>query len=129
MRAREAARMRARKVARLKLDEEMRPFRRAAVDKNQTPGLLREVRKLLEIPVQEIAEKAELERSGIYDIEERELGGRAIMNSLARLAGAMDCKVVYGIVPSGGRTFEELYTERLWARLLGTEVREEDSVQ
>jgi transcriptional regulator with XRE-family HTH domain len=111
-------------VARLKLDEEMRPFRRAAVDKNQTPGLLREVRRVLEIPVKEIAERTGLERSGIYDIEERELEGRATMGSLVRLAAAMDCGVVYGIVPRGGRTLEELYTERLWARLLGTEIRE-----
>jgi hypothetical protein len=31
----------------------------------------------------------------------------------------MGCKVVYGIVPKGGRTLEELAEERLWASVLG----------
>jgi hypothetical protein len=42
---------------------------------------------------------------------------------MVRYADAMDCKVVYGVVPKGGRTFEELYEERLWAAAFGTEIR------
>ena len=30
---------------------------------------------------------------------------------------------MYGVVPKGGRTFEELYEERLWAVAFGMEVR------
>jgi hypothetical protein len=43
---------------------------------------------------------------------------------MARLAAAMDCKVVYGVVPKRGRTLEELYQERLWAVVLGAGIRE-----
>ncbi len=118
MRAREAARLRVRKVARVNLDEEMRPFRKPGMDKNPTNGLLRAVRKVLGIPVREIAEKAGMERSGIYEIEERELKGKVMLQSMVKLADAMDCVVVYGIVPKGGWTLDELYEKRLWAKVM-----------
>jgi hypothetical protein len=35
------------------------------------------------------------------------------------MAGAMGCKVVYGIVPKNGKTLGELAEERLWAAVLG----------
>jgi hypothetical protein len=34
------------------------------------------------------------------------------------MAQAMGCKVVYGIVPEGGKTLEELAERRLWTALL-----------
>src|ERR1019366_7812149 len=119
MRTREAAQMRAKKAARLRLDEEMRPFRRAGKEKNPTSALLRTARKVLEIPAGEIAKKLGVSRNVVFDLEERERKGTAMMQSLARLADAMDCMVVYGIVPRGGKTFERLHEERLWARILG----------
>ncbi len=125
MRAREAALLRVKKVARVNLDEEMLPFRRAGMDKNYTRGLLRAVRKVLGVPVKEIAEKLGMERSGIYEIEERELKGKVGLLTMDRLAGAMDCKVVYGIVPNDGWTLDELYQKRLWARVLGTGIRDQ----
>ena len=118
MRAREAAQMRAKKAARTRLDEEMRPLRRAAMEKNPTPGLLRAIRKALGIPMKEIAQNLEMECSGIFEIENREVRQAVTVQSLAKLAGAMDCVVVYGIVPKHGRTFEEAYQKRLWARLM-----------
>jgi hypothetical protein len=35
------------------------------------------------------------------------------------MAQAMGCKMVYGIVPAGGKTLEALVEERLWASVLG----------
>jgi sugar phosphate isomerase/epimerase len=40
------------------------------------------------------------------------------MRSLSRMAEAMGCKVVYGIVPRGGKTLERLAEERLWRAVL-----------
>jgi hypothetical protein len=34
---------------------------------------------------------------------------------MSRMAQAMGCKMVYGIVPEGGKTLEELAEYRLWA--------------
>ena len=69
MRTREAARMRAKKAARLRLDEEMRPFRQAGKEKNPTSELLRTARKVLEIPAAEIAKKLGVSRNMIFELE------------------------------------------------------------
>jgi predicted DNA-binding mobile mystery protein A len=108
--------MRAREKERLqrKLDREMQPFRRAGKDENPTNGLLRAVRKALRVPVAEIAGKMGVNRSGVFDLEARELKSSATLRSMSRMAEAMGCKLVYGIVPNYGETFEELAEERYW---------------
>ena len=112
------------KLARRKLDVELKPFRQAGLDKHPTEGILRAVRKALRIRSHEIAEKMGHARSVVFAIENRELKGTLTLRAMDRMADAMDCKVVYSVVPKGGRTLEELYEERLWAVVLGAESRE-----
>jgi predicted DNA-binding mobile mystery protein A len=109
-----------RKLARMRLDVEMRPFRRAGMAKNPTNALLRAVRQTLRIPVAEIAEKMGVCKSVVLDLEARELKNTVTLRSMSRMAQAMGCKMVYGIVPEDGKTLEELVERRLWAELLGT---------
>jgi transcriptional regulator with XRE-family HTH domain len=87
--------------------------------KKPTSGLLRAVRLALHIPVAEIVEKARVNRSGIYDFEASEMRHTITLKSMARIADAMGCKVVYGIVPKGGKTLERLADERLWVSVRG----------
>ena len=110
-----------RKVARMALDEEMRPFRRARKTKNPTKMLLREVRKALGVPVEEIALKLGVGRSVVFDVEAREPSNKVWMKSVARMAEAMGCTMVYGIVPKDGKTLEELAERRLWEAVIGKE--------
>jgi transcriptional regulator with XRE-family HTH domain len=110
-------RERERRLARKKLDAEMRPYRRAGKEKNPTNGLLR--RQSLRVPVAEIAEKMGVCQSVVLDLEAREPLNTVTLKSMSRMAGAMGCKLVYGIVPRGGKTLEELAEERLWASVLG----------
>jgi len=112
------------KLARRKLDVEMRPFRQAGLDKHPTNGILRAVRKALRIRSHEIAERMGHTRSVVFAMENRERKGTLTLRAMDRMADAMDCKVVYSVVPKGGRTLEELYEERLWAVVLGAEIRE-----
>ena len=112
-------RARERTLERRRLDEEMRPFRRAGMQKRPTNALLRGIRQALRIPVTEIAEKMGVVRSVVFDLELREPKNTISLRSLSRLAEAMGCKVVYGIVPVGGKTLEQLAEERLWAGILG----------
>jgi transcriptional regulator with XRE-family HTH domain len=118
-----------RKRARRELDAEMRPYRRAGVEKNPTNGLLRAVRQALRVPVAEIAEKMGVNRSGVFDLETGERRNTISLKSMSRMADAMGCKVVYGIVPKDGKTLEELEEERLWRSVLGggTEIRDQGS--
>jgi transcriptional regulator with XRE-family HTH domain len=97
----------------------MRSYRTAGRVRNPTNGLLRAVRVALRVPVAEIAGKMEVNRSAIWDLEEGELRNTISLRSLSRVADALGCKVVYGIVPKGGKTLEQLAEERLWADVLG----------
>jgi len=106
-------------LARKRLDIEMRPFRRAGMQKNPTSGLLRAVRQTLGVPVLEIAVKMGVAYSVIYDMEAGELKSSITLRSMSRMAQAMGCKVVYGIVPEGGKTLDDLHERRLWASVLG----------
>jgi hypothetical protein len=111
------------KLARRRLDVEMKPFRQAGMEKHPTNAVMRAVRKALKMHSPEIAAKIRRSPATVFEMERREVRGTLSLRDMARVADAMDCKVVYGIVPKGGRTLEELYEERLWAAVLGTEIR------
>jgi transcriptional regulator with XRE-family HTH domain len=101
-----------RKVVRRRLDKEMQPFRRAGMEKDPTGELLRAVRQVLRIPVEEIAAKVGVNRSVLFGLEESERRRTITLRSLSRVAKAMGCKVVYGVVPESGLTLGELAEER-----------------
>jgi hypothetical protein len=101
-----------RRIERRRLDGEMRPFRQAAMKPHSTQDLLRAVRQVLRIPVKEIAGKMDVDRSVLYGLEVSERRKTITLKSLSRVARAMGCRVVYGVVPEGGLTLEELAEER-----------------
>jgi hypothetical protein len=105
-----------------KLDKEMRNYRLAAREKNPTNGLLRAVREALRIPFKEMAERTGVGRKAMFELQGREETGSITLRSLGRMAEAMGCKVVYGVVPANGKTLEELAEERLWREVLGSGV-------
>ena len=111
-----------RKLLRKRLDKEMWHYRLAAREKDPTNGLLRAVREALRIPVKEIEGRMGVGRSAIFDLEEREETGSIMLRSLERMAEAMGCKVVYGVVPANGKTLEALAEERMWRDVLGSGV-------
>lgn len=110
-----------RRIVRRKLDAEMKPFRQVARRKGSTQALLRAVRLTLNIPVKEIAEKMSVDRSVMYGLEDSECKRTITLRSLGRMAEAMGCSVVYGVVPLKGKTLDMLADERLWRKALGTE--------
>lgn len=117
----EAAEMREkeRKLERRRLDEELKPFRTAGREPSPTDGLLRAVRQTVGIPLAEVALKMGVVLSTVTDLERRELERTITLRSLGRVAEAMGCKVVYGVVPMKGKTLEYLAEERLWRKVLG----------
>jgi transcriptional regulator with XRE-family HTH domain len=112
-------RARERRVARVKLDVEMWPFRKAGREKETTNDLLRAVRQTLGIPIKEIMGEMGVGRSAVFDLEMRERKKTITLQSLGRMAEAMGCKVVYGVVPIDGGTLEHMAEKRLWKAVLG----------
>ncbi len=62
-------------------------------------GWLREVRNALDRSQGEIAAKLKTTRQAYADLEAAEERGAISLNSLQRAANAMDCEVVYFVVP------------------------------
>ena len=112
---------RERKLARRRLDEEMQPYRRAGIRKDPTNGLLRAVRRALGLPMAEIAGKMGVSESAVFRFEAIEGKGSIKLSTISRVAEAMGCKLVYGIVPKGGRTLDWLAEKRLWENILSEE--------
>lgn len=107
-----------RQFARKRLDKEMRHYRLAAREPEPTAGLLRAVRQVLGVPVAEITAKMGVCRSVVCGLEASEVNKSIMLGSMARMADAMGCKLVYGIVPKDGKTLEELAEERMWRNTL-----------
>jgi predicted DNA-binding mobile mystery protein A len=73
-------------------------------------GWLRAVRDAVELSQEQVARKLGVKRQSYADLEQAESRGAASLSSLQRAAEAMDCELVYFIVPraSVAGTFSEL---------------------
>jgi len=113
-----------RDLARRKLDEELRFYRQAGKEKHPTRELLRRVRQVLGVPVAEVAQKLGVNRSVIFRLEQSEGRGTISLRAMTRVANAMNCKVVYGVISQDGKTLDEMADRRKWSELLGIGTRD-----
>ena len=62
-------------------------------------GWIVEVRNILGMSAAQIGHRLGIRQSTVAKLEQSERDGTITLNSLGRLAGAMNCRLVYGIVP------------------------------
>ena len=105
-----------RAIEREKLDKEQRYFRIAAKQASYFPHWLRRVRQSLGLHVADIARELEVNASVIYRLEKSEDKKAISLRALEKAAAAMECKVVYAIVPRGGETLLELAERQQWRK-------------
>ena len=74
-------------------------------------GWLRAVRQALGLSRPRVAKAMGVKPQSIMDFEETEANDRITLRNLRRLANAMDCELVYAIVPKSG-TIQELAERR-----------------
>jgi hypothetical protein len=55
----------------------------------------------------------------IFRLEESEARSTISLRSMARIANALDCEVVYAVIPRGGTTLEEMAARRKWGKFFG----------
>ena len=87
---------------RLKLEqteELLRPFRRIAQASAPRNGWVRVIREALGMSAMQLAARLIVTRQSIEDLESNEAGGKITLESLNKLAGAMNCRVIYALVP------------------------------
>lgn len=96
-----------RKKLQEKLERELEPLRRAARRQFARKAWLREIRQALGIPATEVAHRLAVDRTFVYRLEKGEEKGWVSLGDLEQAAAAMDCRLVYGIVPIRDQTVEE----------------------
>jgi hypothetical protein len=111
--------------ARKRLDKELHFYRLAANRPNCTHDLLRAVRRVLGVPVAEMTKALGMNRSALYGLEDSEGRGTISLNAMDKVASAMGCKLVYAIVPMGGKTLEEMGERRKFMREVMREIEAE----
>ena len=107
-----------RALMRDRADRELRLYR-ALVKKARTyPGWLRRVRQSLGLHVTDIAKSLDVNKSVIFRLEKSEDRKSISLRALEKAADAMDCRLVYAIVPRNGLTLMELAERQQWKKRL-----------
>ncbi len=111
-----------REKARMDLESYLRPLRRARQARRPSEGWLRAMRQATGIPVRDIAEYMEFTPKMVFQMERSEQENTITLERLGKMARAMQCDLVYGIVP-WQRSIEdramELVERELWRKRYG----------
>ena len=79
------------------LDESIMPSVKTPRD-----GWIRTIRNSLGMKLKDLSRRCSVNDSTVSRLEGREVDGSITLNSLKKLADAMDCELVYGLVPREG---------------------------
>lgn len=82
------------------VDQRLAPWRRMANDVPPRGGWLRAIRKALGMSTVQLAGRLGVAQQAIVNFERNEAAGKITLQSLQRVAQALDCRVVYAVVPN-----------------------------
>jgi transcriptional regulator with XRE-family HTH domain len=108
-----------RERARLDLERKVRWYRRARLHARPPEGWLRAMRLAVGIPAAEIADTMEFSSKMVFQMERAEQKRKISLERLERMARALGCDLVYGLVP-WERSLEdramELVEREIWRK-------------
>jgi predicted DNA-binding mobile mystery protein A len=81
------------------LDEKLRPIRKLPTHDAPKGGWIRALRSALGFTGVDLASRLEIAPSSLSALEGSEVAGTISLNSLRKVAHAMDCELVYSVVP------------------------------
>jgi len=81
------------------MDKKLQSWLQLRIEKQPQMGWLKAVRGALGISSRQLAQIIGVDMSAIIRLEEREPDGKVTLEMLNRAAQAMNCKVIYAIVP------------------------------
>jgi len=93
------------------LSQSLAPFEQAKAVTRPTRGWLKAIREALGIPLEQIGRQLRTTKQGIKWFEIGEASDRITLRNLRRVADAMECELVYAIVPNSG-SIEDLAERR-----------------
>lgn len=86
-------------VARKNLDKRLNSLRNSVSFARPPKGWVRAIREALGMTTAQLGKRIGVTQSRAFDIEKSEVSGRITLESLERAAHALDCRLVYALVP------------------------------
>lgn len=83
----------------VQVERRLRGLRKIANDAQVSPGWIQYMRTVLGMQQKQLAKRAKLSPPALALIEKREATGNVRIETLKKLAAAMDCDLVYAFVP------------------------------
>ncbi len=97
------------KNQRLIIEKKINPWKKLRTQRRPSSGWLKAVRGALGINTRQLGKRCGVQHSSILKIEKSEVQNKASIESLKKLASAMNCQLVYAIVPKTGyNSLEEI---------------------
>ncbi len=87
-----------RATARRQLDKRIEPIRKIDFAR-PSGGWIRAIRESLGMTTRQLAQRIGVGQSRVVDIQKAEVSGSITLESLRRAAHAMDCELVYSLIP------------------------------
>lgn len=81
------------------MDKKLKAWLQVRTEKSPPSGWLKAIRGSLGVSSRQLAQIIGVDMSAVIRLEEREPSGKVTLEMLTRAAQAMDCKVIYAIVP------------------------------
>ena len=103
------------------LERQLRPFFAASPVRRPIKGWIRALREIAGITLRDLAALTGKPHQGIASLEKSEIDFAITLKSLSEIAEAMDCKLIYAIVPKAG-SVDAFVRERL-KRLIAPTIR------
>lgn len=88
-----------RALARKHLDKKLNPVRDSKALLRPPKGWVKALRDALGMTAEQLARRIGVTKPRVYEIERAELNGSITLDSLERAAQAMDCQLVYALIP------------------------------
>ncbi len=108
-----------REKLRMDLERQLRPYRRARQNSRPAEGWLRAMRLAVGFPAERIAKVMDYTTKMVFQTERSEQKESISLGQLGRMARALECDLVYGLVP-WQRSLEdramELVEQELWRK-------------
>ena len=86
------------------LDKTLAGMRSALAVQPPARGWLRAIRDALGMSGPQLAKRMRMTKQGVADLEKKEVSGSISLNTLRKAAEAMDCVLVYAVVPRDSLT-------------------------
>lgn len=98
------------KTQRKSLDEKLRIFAKAQAQLRPKSGWVKAIREAIGMTTAQLAERMGIQQSGVTLLEQREVDKKVTLETLERAARAMNCQLIYALVPR--ETLEKVVEEQ-----------------